>query len=203
MRQDVLVITVEGLEDLAGLENLDSSVERAARWAVQHALEWARRESAELMRRQVNWSLAYLTGPDGRLEIRRPKPGHLEGYIQGRFRPTSLARFVTSGTPGRPGGVSVRVKPGETKFMRRAFLMRLRAGKELTDTKFNLGLAMRLRPGESIRNKRQMVQVQGNLYLLYGPSVDQVFRSVAQDVRPGALARLEQEFTRLMEAEIA
>ena len=77
--------------------------------------------------------------------------------------------------------------------------MRLRAGTADIETKSNLGLALRLRPGESVLNKRQMVQVSGNLYLLYGPSVDQVFRSVAEDIAPEATDILEAEFLRLID----
>ena len=76
--------------------------------------------------------------------------------------------------------------------MNRAFLMNLRSG--------NLGLAVRLAPGERIDNKRRMVQMSNGLYLLYGPSVDQVFRSVAEDVSADAGDFLEQEFLRLTEA---
>jgi hypothetical protein len=76
-----------------------------------------------------------------------------------------------------------------------AFLMRLRAGAGTADN-YNIGLAIRLAPGERIRNKRVMTQVGHNLYLLYGPSVDQVFRTVADDNAPEIATMVRDEFYR-------
>jgi hypothetical protein len=42
-----------------------------------------------------------------------------------------------------------------------------------------------------------------NVYLLYGPSVDQVFRTVAGEVAPDALNFLEDEFFRMINLETA
>jgi hypothetical protein len=44
-----------------------------------------------------------------------------------------------------------------------------------------------------------MIQLAGNLYLLYGPSVSQVFAGVAQDISPDMADFLDAEFNRLME----
>jgi len=98
----------------------------------------------------------------------------------------------------------VEVAPGRARYMKRAFFLRLPQGSTLTDTQFNLGLAIRLRPGERIENKHTAVRFAKGLYLLYGPSVDQVFRSkdgsgAATDRAPVLAERLEQEFLRLLE----
>ena len=82
--------------------------------------------------------------------------------------------------------------------------MRLPQGRTLTDTKYNLGLAIRLRPGEKLQNKVAARRVEKGLYLLYGPSVDQVFRSrdgtgVATDLVPDIEQDLSDEFIRLLE----
>jgi len=52
-------------------------------------------------------------------------------------------------------------------------------------------------------NKVRQVQVSKGLYLLYGPSVQQVFLDnqgdgVADDLAPDALAQVEAEFARLL-----
>jgi hypothetical protein len=191
---------VEGLDTLKNIENLPQQVITAARQAINKTLDHARTESARRIALQVNFSAQYLSPGEGRLAVaRRATDAKLEGAIVGRHRPTSLARFATSSAPNKHSGVTVVVKPGGARFMRRAFLIRLRSGATLTDTKFNLGLAIRLKPGESITNKREMVKLSGNLYLLYGPSVDQVFRTVREDIGPDALNILESEFLRLMD----
>jgi hypothetical protein len=199
---DTYAFAIEGLDDLAKFQDLPEKIELAAQRAINKTVVSTRKDSADRIRLQVNFAAQYLTGPDGRLPITKfAKPGALEAVITGRHRPTSLARFTT-GSVNKKTGVQVEVKPGRVRFMRRAFLMRLRAGAGITDTRFNLGLALRLRPGESVQNKRDMVRISGNLYLLYGPSVDQVFRTVAEDVSPSAADRLESEFLRLLDLDL-
>lgn len=191
------IVAVEGIsETIKSLDELPASVVRFARMAVNSTTKKARTMAARRIRDQVAFSASYLSDQNGRLTITKyATDNSLEGRITGRERPTSLARFAT----GAAKGVRVRVKPGSSLAMRRAFFMRLRAGTADIETKSNLGLALRLRPGESVLNKRQMVQVSGNLYLLYGPSVDQVFRSVAEDIAPEATDILEAEFLRLID----
>lgn len=197
---DTYVVAVDGLSALRTLESIPNEVKRAALQAVNKATRDGRASSARAMREQVNFSARYLSGNDGRLAItKQATQNDLEAVITGRFRPTSLARFVTGGTVGGRNGVRVQVAPGFAKYMRRAFLIRLRAGTADLDTKSNLGLAIRLRPGENINNKKSIVRLQGNLALLYGPSVSQVFAGVANDEAPGIAEKLEQEFLRLMD----
>lgn len=200
------VVAIDGVADMMkSVGELDDKVELSAQQAINRTIAWARTQSARDIRRQVNFDSSYLTGKDGRLQItQRAKSGNLEAVITGRERPTSLARFSSTNDPGltrRQGGTKVQVKPGSIEFMKGAFLMRLRAGGELTDTKFNLGLAIRLKPGERLRNKTRLVQVQQNLYLLYGPSVAQVFRQVSEQVAPDVEDYLYKEFNRLIEVK--
>lgn len=198
------VVAVDGLDALKDIESLPKEIVTAARQAVNKTVRRTRASSARNIRRQVNLPARYVSGQKGRLTIGKLAQGNdLEASIRGRERPTSLAQFVSAGSVGRKGGVSVQVKPGETRRMPRAFLIKLRAGTGSIDTKFNLGLAMRLRPGETVRNKRQFVKLAKNLYLLYGPSVNQVFASVANEEAPGAATYLEKEFLRLMDLKNA
>jgi hypothetical protein len=50
-----------------------------------------------------------------------------------------------------------------------------------------------------MRKSRGAKQIGKNLYLLYGPSVDQVFRGVAADQAPAALDFLDVEFMRQLD----
>ncbi len=204
---DSYVVVIEGLGDTRPLESLPASVLLAAQRAVNRTAERTSTAARRAIREQINLPAQYLTGTDSsgrqRLGITKKASGaDLEAVITGRQRPTSLARFISGApAPGR-AGVTVQVAPGFARFMRRAFVIRLPAGSGSVETKNNLGLAIRLRPDEVIHNKRVMRQVEGNLYLLYGPSVDQVFNTVREDVAPGAEAFLADEFIRLMGIEL-
>lgn len=203
---DAFMVAVDGL---SALDEFDELPKRIERWAYQAINTTTRRErtaSAREIGRQVNFPPGYLGKSGGRLSITKmARRGDLEAEITGRHRPTSLARFATRGTPKstrRQGGVSVAVKRGREQFMHRAFLMHLKAGAAGIETKSNLGLAIRLKPGERLRNKQVMAKKIGSdptLYLLYGPSVDQVFDDVAEDHAPKVADFLETEFLRLTE----
>lgn len=200
---DDYIVAVEGLSALRTLETIPEEVAVAAARAINRTSERARTMASRRIREQVNFPARYLVGTNGRLEMSSAaEVNNLERRIIGRFRPTSLARFA-SGTPEstqRAGGVRVQVAPGFAKFMRRAFLIRLRAGAADVDSSMhNLGLAIRLRQGETIRNKRAAVAMKGGLTLLYGPSVDQLLATVAEDITPEVGDLLEAEFTRLMD----
>lgn len=196
------VVAVEGLDQLRDIENLPDNLLRAARKAINATARKTRTAAAKDIRADVNFPARYLNnGDNGRLNIAQYAQGtKLEARIRGRERPTSLARFA-KGTPEstrRAGSTKVQVKPGSTKAIGKAFLMRLPQGSTLTDTQYNLGLALRLKPGETIQNKKHLVKMGGGLYLLYGPSVNQVFREVAEDAAPDSLDFLEREFNRLL-----
>lgn len=193
-----IVFAVEGLSDL-DIENAPERLKRLAAKAITHSLRKTRTASAREMREQVNFSARYLTGREnGRLMIATfPKSSDLVGRLRGRDRPTSLARFTkqkprTAGTRSRRRGVRVTVKPNSPVQMERAFLMKLRGN--------NVGLAVRTENGQPPSAAYSPKYIGNNLYLLYGPSVDQVFRSVREDVSDVALEEMEKEFLRLSEA---
>lgn len=154
------------------------------------------------MREQIAFPAGYLNDQE-RFGVRKlATEDDLTAIISARFRPTSLARFaVGARTPGavrRRGGVRVRVNPGGGKRIGGAFFIRLRRGKDTSDG-FNLGLAIRLKPGQRLKGRRrgaQGVQLDENLYLLYGPSVDQVFRDVSVSDSPKVADQLVREFLR-------
>lgn len=187
------VVAVEGLSSLSDIQNLDENILLRARQAINRTTERARTRSDKEMRNQIAFPARYLSS---RLTVSKKASGrNLQAVVTGRDRPTSLARFAKSkdvSAARRKGGVSVTVSPGQPRFMGGAFLMQLRGG--------NLGLAIRLKQGQSLRNKRKLASAGKGLYILYGPSVDQVFRSVADEyAAPDAADFLEREFLRLME----
>ena len=200
---DNFIVAIEGLGDRP-VEQIPAAMVLAAQRAVNRTAERTSTAARRMVRDQVNFPAQYLTGTDSsgqqRLGItKRASAGDLEAVITGRHRPTSLARFVSGNPSPGKAGVSVQVATGFARFMRRAFVIRLPAGRDANiETKSNLGLAIRLKPGEVIHNKRVMIQLKGNLYLLYGPSVDQVFNTVREDVAPDAQDFLGDEFSRLM-----
>lgn len=203
---DTYLVAVEGLSELRGLDDIPKAIETAAYRAINRTADRTAAEARRRIREQVAFPARYLTGIDSsgkqRLGVTgKAKAGSLEATITGRFRPTSLARFAISSSSGR-SGVSVQVAPGFARYMKRAFLIRLRAGTAPIETKSNLGLAIRLRPGETIKNKRQVVQMKNGLALLYGPSVNQIFSTVRNDVTPETLEFLEREFARLLDLDL-
>lgn len=151
----------------------------------------------QAMKSQVAFPAGYLESDDRFKVTRLSSPARLEAAIEARQRPTSLARFATSGAVGQEG-LAVKVSNGHTRRLKKAFLVRLRAGTALDNDNFNLGLAVRL-PGGSFRNKKdqsRMVRLAKDVFLLYGPSVDQVFKSVAVTETPFVLDEIETEFYR-------
>ena len=128
----------------------------------------------------------------------RATPTRLVASVVGRQRPTSLARFATSGTVGSNGGISVRVK-GSSKLMKDAFLVRLNQGGGITDDGYNVGLAIRLKPGMTLNKKdtSRMVHLGKDVVLLYAPSVDQILNNEVADAEaPEVVDAIATEFFR-------
>jgi hypothetical protein len=148
---------------------------------------------------QINFQKSYLTGD--RLGIQRlATDNNPEAIIRARDRATSLARFA-SGAPSSTlgGGVTVRVKKGRTTFIKRGWLVRLNKGASLDEDHYNIGLAVRLGAGETITNKKTTHRswlIKGQVALLYGPSVAQVFDDVRVEVMQPIGNLVEAEFFR-------
>jgi hypothetical protein len=150
--------------------------------------------------KEVDFPTGYLN--DSRFGFdQRAKPSNLTASLIARQRPTSLARFATSGSIGSKGGVRVKVaKEGGGGYFKSAFLIRLRAGGSLDDG--NVGLAIRLKPGQTLnkRDTSRMVHLEANVVLLYGPSIDQVLNNgVAEKETPEVIADVATEFFRQFE----
>jgi hypothetical protein len=143
---------------------------------------------------QVNFPEGYL---DTRIAfVKAATPDNLEARIKGRDRPTSLARFA-SGAPvvqrgsrtAYTGGVNVMVKPGAPQRIPTGFLVGLRHG--------NVGFAIRTKSGVVHGVQRYKPQrLFPNVYLLYGPSVDQVLTDVGDQISEEVTSDIAAEFNR-------
>lgn len=194
---DVYAVAIEGLANLDAIDNISTRILKAARLAVNATTRRAQTASAKSMEQQVKFPRGYLTGSGGRLTIAKfASDTSLEASIVGRDRPTSLARFVVGGAraPGqgtpRGGGLTVEVKPGLARRMPGAFIMKLKNN--------NLGLAVRSKQPPSMGAKL----IGSNLYLLYGPSVDQVFNKTREQIAGSMEAFMDREFNRLLELDL-
>lgn len=170
-------------------EQLPDIAEQAAMMSLNQVSE---RQVVPMIRRdiesQVAFPMGYLDSPDRLGLTRRATRGSLEAVITARDRPTSLARFAPGQTPEntRRGGVTVQVKKGRTKHLGKAFMVRLKNG--------NIGLATR--DASLISRAHKPMMLGRGVYLLYGPSVDQVFQGVADDSMPMIGKHLANEFYR-------
>lgn len=198
----VSIISAGSEELLRYMESLPDVTARAMRMAINGV---ARGKGMTAIKRQMLDEIAF---PSGYLNADRLKLTKLasdkdmEAVITGRKRATSLARFVT-GNPipnsRRSDGISVRVQKGRTTYLKNAFLVKLKRGASMTEDNYNVGLAVRLQPGEQLANKRTSHKawlVPNKVALLYGPSVDQVFSGVIEELRPVIGDQVAAEFHR-------
>lgn len=190
-------IIADALKDIT--EYFEALPEIATKAMVIAVNETARDSEVDFrdeMRKQISFPRNYLRG--NRFGVtRKATRGAIEATISARDRPTSLARFAGNATPENSRGkaLTLRVKAAgrAVKMVRQdgkpsAFLVRLKNN--------NVGLAVRLRPGEQLANSTGAVQLANNLYLLYGPSVDQVFQDVADKGTPEVQRIATQKFFR-------
>ncbi len=190
------VVYISGLSDKNELASLPDDVKIAARRAVNYATNRARTSAGRKMREQVNWTASYI---DGKMKVKPAFGDNFEGRIDVSFRPTSLARFVVGAKTPWKAGVRLHVGAGTFTKSNRMLIVPLRRGvADITEDNRNLGLAIRLKPGETITGKYKTRAIGKGLYLLFGPSAAQVFYTVAEDVVPDAREWLSSEFERLM-----
>lgn len=174
-------------------EQMPTIAAKAASLAIN---EVANKSGLALMRKDIESQIAfpngYLNSADKLGVTKSASPTSLQAIITAKDRPTSLARFATSRNPeiNRGNPIKVQVKRGKRVQLKKAFLVRLKNG--------NVGLAVRLRPGETLKNKMQAATVKlgPNVYLLYAPSVEQVFQNVAKARIPELSNQLSNQFFR-------
>jgi hypothetical protein len=183
-------IFVEGLKDLGNLDSLEEDINNYARETINDTVRYGRAIAARQMEKETAFPRGYLTGENGRLSVARYASNNkLEGVIRGRDRPTSLARFVVGSPKLNKRGVNVVVAPGVQKKLEGAFLIKLRNN--------NLGLAVRSKSAPRTAHKPK--QLGSGLWLLYGPSVDQVFREIRTGLVPDLESYMQQTFEQKFE----
>lgn len=196
-----VAIVVE-FNQLPFIKEWNGNVSTALVRALNDTAARSRTDASRRVRQQVNFPASYLSPSAKRLWVKtKARKNALQTVIEGRGNPTSLARFskqsvLPGGKRHKGGKVNVTVHPGETRSISRAFLIRLRNG--------NTGLAIRT-DGSKPKGAWMPRALGKNLWLLYGPSVDQVLSSsrnekgVLDDMTPEMLDYLEKEFNRQME----
>jgi L-asparaginase II len=195
-------VIVDGLGNFARyVAQLPEITRKAARLAINDVADDARAKIIpDAIEAQVAFPAGYLDGDDKLAVTQRATDTNLEAQITARQRATSLARFAPGAVLGARGqaGVQVTVTPGQPINLKRAFLVRLRRGASLAQDNFNVGLAVRLAPGQTLRNRRDqsVARLADNVYLLYAPSVDQVFSTVAEDISESLATLIGDEFSR-------
>src|SRR5690606_3808003 len=118
-------VFVEGLDDLKNFGQIKPAIRLAAARAINKTSRDGRVEIARDIRDQVKLPASYVAPSQKRLYVSQmATQQQLEGRITARTRATSLARFV-QGTPQRGQGVRVEVAPGRSRYMKRAFLIKL------------------------------------------------------------------------------
>lgn len=189
------------------IPEMTKNVETALTRALNRAADRARTQAARAAREQVAFPASYVSPSNRRLYVsRRAKKGAAEAILEGRGRPTSLATFTKQkvlppGKRHKDGKVAVTVKPGVTRKISRAFMINLKNG--------NVGLAVRT-DGAKPPNAYKPKSIGKNLWLLYGPSVDQALSAATDgdgiyaEMSPEVLEFVEYEFNRqldLLEAQ--
>lgn len=193
---------VSGLDRLASYyrrfpELADRAGTLATNDTAAHALALARRA----VRTDANLTASYINDPDKLRIAKRAGGASGEAVVLANARPISLARYAPKMQAfGKQKGVTVKVKRGAAgKHMPRAFLIPLRRGNQDVDVGmgvYNKGLALRLPEGQTIRNKRVAKKLKGggNTYLLYGPSIHQIFRQSLPKIADDTANYFERRF---------
>ena len=178
-------------------------IETALLRSINKTADRARTSASQDIREQVAFPASYLAPSAKRLFVstKATKASPFEAVISGRDRPTSLARFTNQkplggGQRHRGGQLAVTVKPGVRRYIKRAFLITLNNS--------NVGLAVRTDGGPP-NNAYAPKEIGKNLWLLYGPSVDQVLSAASngggiyEEIVPETLDFLNDEFNRQLD----
>lgn len=183
-------ITIDGLQSIRDLDMLTRSQQIIASRAINQVTRNTRAKSAKLLRDQIAFGARYLSGANGKIEMRPASPGNLQARLSASSAPRSLARFVKGSPKGR-GKVRVEIAPGSSKSLPGAFLLNINKGSE------NSLLAIRsaTRPRGAYRPRR----LGKSLWLLYGPSVSQAL--LHDDAQAGIWVEIEDDIANALEVE--
>lgn len=202
-----VVVAIEAKLAISYIGEMPENVKSALISALNRTADRTRTRADRKIREEVAFPASYLRPGEGRLVVsQKARAESLQAVVTGRGRPTSLARFAVGSKPrsgNKLGSVSVTVKPGQKADINRAWIISLPGAP---DSK-NLGLAVRTEggPPRGAYAPKQLKAFGPNVWLLYGPSVDQVLFSarnnggVVEEIAPEVMLDLEAEFGRLID----
>lgn len=202
---------VESREAAQFLGEVSDMQIRAMTKALNKTGPHTRTQMDRAIRDQVAFPASYLRPSTKRLFVaKKATKTKLETVIEGRGRPTSLARFIKGGAANmknrkrKPEAISVEVKPGSIHAIKRAWVVSLPGAPDSN----NLGLAVRTEAGKKPRGAYAPKRLDNNVWLLYGPSVNQILYSVRnrggviEEIYGPTLDYLSKEYDRLLTLEL-
>jgi hypothetical protein len=199
LNSSLKTIRLEGFSEQ--LRQLGASADRIAAQPINAGAEYAHDIGRSAMLDEIAFPTGYIDSGGRFFVSKQATTKNLEARISARDRATSLARFVVGNhQPYKRGVVRVRVKrKGTATPMRGAWLTGVNSG--------NRGLAVRARGGR-IPGRRKGVaglpvlrsDKSGTSYLLYGPSVNQAFKGVGDDIKPKLNTFMAKDFSRRFQA---
>ncbi len=189
-------LTFEGFDKALEFygQKFEGQLIEATRIAINDTARWSISERGIIrrdMQDNINFPSGYIN--KDRLNVSKfASDNSLEAQIYARGEPTSLARFAVDA--GAKAGIMVHVKTkGGAKMIPKGFLY---GGLKRGDVrKGNSGLVVRSesKPKGGYRPK----QIGStNLWLLYGPSIYQVFANSMHRLNPAILDKLTDNFDR-------
>lgn len=206
-----LLYLVESREAAQFVGEVSEMQTRAMVKALNKTGPHTRTQMDRAIREQVAFPASYLRPSTKRLFVaKKASKSMLETVIEGRGRPTSLARFVKGGAAAmknrsrKPEKINIEVKPGSIHGISRAWIVSLPGAPDSN----NLGLAVRTPSGQKPKGAYAPKRLDNNVWLLYGPSVDQVLYSVRnrggviEEVYGPTLDHLSKEYSRQMDLEM-
>ena len=206
-----MLYLVESREAVDFIGEVNDMQLRAMSKALNKTGPHTRTQMDRAIRDQVAYPASYLRPSTKRLFVaKKATKGKLETVIEGRGRPTSLARFIKGGAAGmksrkrKPEAINVEVQPGSIHGIKRAWVVSLPGAKDSN----NLGLAVRTEAGQKPKGAYAPKRLDNNVWLLYGPSVDQVLYSVRNnggvitEVYGPTLDYLSEEYHRQLTLEM-
>lgn len=201
-----LTVSTEGLEDLEKyFQEAPVRAAIAAQRAVNYAARKYGRSTAKAIEAQLNFKTKLYndTNPArGRISVVLASRETLTAKVRASSEPLLLSKFAVNEPKGRGKGKfrgvtpKVQVSKGATKDMPGAFYVPFKNGQ--------VGLAIRLKKGESIRNRHSgrtypLFKKDPSVQVLYGPSLDQAFATKIIDAVAPVSRDVREEFLRQLE----
>jgi len=181
---------IQGLED--AIRRFPEAAKQAAKFAVNDTIEWSRVRIKAGIMQQIAVPEDSIT--PARFGItRRASTSSLEARLSASNQGLGLIRFVTSPRVSRAKSPTVRIKPGGASVkMDRAFLI------PTPKAPGSFALAVRA-PGGLAKSRAARRIPNSDVYILSGPSPNQLLANIAPTLLPVIQTRLQQEYARQFE----